>query len=108
MPEGDDWSLPPGRRQFRLRGLLWLLTVGAVVMAVGRTLGGGPVELIVALFFTIAVWWQLAEIRGVPIPREPNDRAEKLREEIRRWQAERQVRHPETAGEDDVVGPQAV
>ncbi|NUQ63242.1 MAG: hypothetical protein HUU20_12250 [Pirellulales bacterium] len=84
MPKGDRWGSPPGRRQFRLASLLWLLTAGTAVLAVGRTLHCGPTEMIVLLCLTVGLWWQVAEIRDAKAHRDSKT-AGALREEIKRW-----------------------
>jgi hypothetical protein len=84
LPQGDRYDRPPGRRQFTLKSLFWLLTISAVVAAAGRLTHLGPIELIILLLLTIVVWWKYAEIRDKP-PAEPLADQETLREEVKQW-----------------------
>jgi hypothetical protein len=84
LPKGDRYDRPPGRGQFSLSSLFWLLTISGVLLAIGRLTYLAPIELMVLLLLTIGVWWTYAEIREEPPAERPADQ-EALREEVERW-----------------------
>lgn len=84
LPEGDRCDLPPGRRQFRLASLLWLLTIGAIVLTLGRLAHFDAIQMVILLGITVGLWWQYAQLREEPPPCDPVS-SEALREEIARW-----------------------
>jgi hypothetical protein len=91
LPEGDRAGLPPGRRQFTLRSLVWLLTLGAAALASGQLLEFNAVAMVVLLLVTVGLWWRYAELRDEPIPPKAPD-AESLRADVERWKADRDRR----------------
>ncbi len=86
LPKGDRCDLPPGRGQFRLASLLWLLTISSIVLALGRTAHFDLFWMFLLLGITVGLWWRYAQLREAPLPRDYAD-AEALREEIARWKA---------------------
>lgn len=83
LPEGHRWS-PPGHRQFSLASLVWLLTISAAVLGVGRFLNYHPIEMMALLCLTVGLWWEFARA-GQSRTGGNTKSAEELREEIRRW-----------------------
>ena len=77
-------DLPPGRRQFRLVSLVWLLCAGAIVLSFAKILHCGPWTTALLLGLTVAMWWRVAELRHEP-PRRRDEGSAALREEIERW-----------------------
>jgi hypothetical protein len=85
LPDGDRDDRGPGRRQFVLKDLLWLLTIAAVILSMGRLLGLAPWAMALAVLMWVGIWWQYAEIRGESS--QPRVDQESLREEVRRWKS---------------------
>ncbi|MEM9657185.1 MAG: hypothetical protein AAF961_02385 [Planctomycetota bacterium] len=91
LPGGDRLDLPPGRRQFRLISLLWLLTLGALIATICRLLTLQVDWLVTSEALLFVVWWRIAERRVEPSPRDTIDQTE-LRAEVRRWLKRRDER----------------
>lgn len=84
LPEGDRYELPPGRRQFSLASLMWLLGAAAVTAAWCRWLDVSVYVFIAALVCVVCIWWSCAEKREVVLQPAATDQTE-LREEVKRW-----------------------
>ena len=87
LPEGDHHDRPPGRRQFSLRSLVFLLTISAAVLGFGRLIHLSPVDLTCLLLLTIALWWLYAEVR-FEVSRQHMPDQGVLREEVDLWKRE--------------------